>query len=173
MKNLLLKAVMISSLAAVGALAEGGFIGVQGGYDFGNFKAYGGYFYGLKADYSRSDAAKSEEVEQKTHDFVVGGDFTPTISSGLKFVLGAYTGVSVLDIDAKEQTPAYKASVSDSVAGWLLGAKLGLAYEFDANNEVEVGFKASKAWYDGDTSDYLNDIDGTRYGAYAGYSYKF
>ena len=196
MKNFVAKAILVSSLACAFAMAEGGFMGVEGGYNFktdlgdgvhdkapefgvkGGYefdaaRVYGGYFYQLKADKSATEDDITGKFEWKTHDFVVGADYTPQISGSFKLIAGVYTGVSVLDLDMRANSVSESIRVSDTSAGYILGARLGGAYSFDGNNEIEFGFKASKAWYDGDTSDYLDDINGKKYGVYAGYNYKF
>ncbi|MFC2527681.1 MAG: hypothetical protein ACFNVQ_01210 [Campylobacter sp.] len=194
MRNLVARVALLGSLAAVSAMAEGLFIGGEGGYnfknqaagfddgqpqigvkagyDFGTFRAYGGYFYGFKGEDSSSNANSKRKVKWSTHDFVAGADFTPELFGRFKLVLGAYAGLSVLDTEVKiDYSNGGWVRADDTLGGFILGGKIGTAYEFGSNSEIEMGFKASKAWYkDGD---YIEDNDGKKYGVYAGYNYKF
>ena len=194
MRKFVAKALLLSSLVAASAMAEGLFvggeagynfkneaagfddgqpqIGVKAGYDFGMFRAYGGYFYGFKGEDSSSNAYAKKKVKWRTHDFVGGADFTPELFGRFKLVLGAYTGISVLDTEVKiDYRDGSWARADDTLSGFILGGKVGALYEFASNSEIEMGFKASKAWYkDGD---YIEDNDGKKYGVYAGYNYKF
>ena len=194
MRNFVARALLLSSLVAASAMAEGLFvggeagynfkneaagfndgqpqIGVKAGYDFGTFRAYGGYFYGFKGEDSSSNAHTKKKVKWRTHDFVGGADFTPELFSRFKLVLGAYTGISVLNTEVKiDYSNGGWARADDTLGGFILGGKIGALYEVGSNSEIEMGFKASKAWYkDGD---YIEDNDGKKYGVYAGYNYKF
>lgn len=194
MRNFVARALLLSSLVAASAMAEGLFvggeagynfkneaagfndgqpqIGVKAGYDFGTFRAYGGYFYGFKGEDSSSNAHAKKKVKWRTHDFVGGADFTPELFSRFKLVLGAYTGISVLNTEVKiDYRNGSWARADDTLSGFILGGKIGALYEVGSNSEIEMGFKASKAWYkDGD---YIEDNDGKKYGVYAGYNYKF
>ncbi len=194
MRNFVAKALLLSSLVAASAMAEGLFIGgeagynfkneaagfndgqpqigVKAGYDFGTFRAYGGYFYGFKGEDSSSNAHAKKKVKWRTHDLVGGADFTPELFSRFKLVLGAYTGISVLNTEVKiDYRNGSWARADDTLSGFILGGKIGALYEVGSNSEIEMGFKASKAWYkDGD---YIEDNDGKKYGVYAGYNYKF
>ena len=194
MRNFVARALLLSSLVAASAMAEGLFIGgeagynfkneaagfndgqpqigVKAGYDFGTFRAYGGYFYGFRGEDSSSNAHAKKKVKWRTHDFVGGADFTPELFSRFKLVLGAYTGISVLNTEVKiDYRNGSWARADDTLSGFILGGKIGALYEVGSNSEIEMGFKASKAWYkDGD---YIEDNDGKKYGVYAGYNYKF
>ena len=194
MRNFVARALLLSSLVAASAMAEGLFvggeagynfkneaagfndgqpqIGVKAGYDFGTFRAYGGYFYGFKGEDSSSNAHAKKKVKWRTHDFVGGADFTPELFGRFKLVLGAYTGISVLNTEVKiDYSNGSRARADDTLGGFILGGKIGALYEVGSNSEIEMGFKASKAWYkDGD---YIEDNDGKKYGVYAGYNYKF
>ena len=194
MRNFVAKALLLSSLVAASAMAEGLFvggeagynfkneaagfddgqpqIGVKAGYDFGTFRAYGGDFFGFKGEDSSSNAYAKKKVKWRTHDFVGGADFTPELFGRFKLVLGAYAGLSVLDTEVKiDYSNGSWARADDTLGGFILGGKVGALYEFASNSEIEMGFKASKAWYkDGD---YIEDNDGKKYGVYAGYNYKF
>ena len=193
MKNCVLKGFLALSLASSFALAEGGFagveggydfsskltddtgsakdsrpnIGIKGGYDFGVARVYGGYFYHAKAKDSYSNIV---DAKWTNHKFVIGGDYTPTIADNFKLVAGLYTGLSVINFDATANTNAGRLIYDVTKSGWLFGAKLGGEYSFDKNNALEFGLKADKSWYS--SSDYI-DLKTTDVGAYLGYTYKF
>ena len=190
MKNCVLKGVLALSLASSFALAEGGFagveggydfnskltgglkdnrpnIGIKGGYDFDTARVYGGYFYHAKAKDSYSNIV---DAKWTNHKFVIGGDYTPTIADNFKLVAGLYTGLSVINFDATANTNAGRLIYDVTKSGWLFGAKLGGEYSFDKNNALEFGLKADKSWYS--SSDYI-DLKTTDVGADLGYTYKF
>ena len=192
MKNCVLKGVLALSLASSFALAEGGFagveggydfsskltsggsikdnrpnIGIKGGYDFDTARVYGGYFYHAKAKDSYSNIV---DAKWTNHKFVIGGDYTPTIADNFKLVAGLYTGLSVINFDATANTNAGRLIYDVTKSGWLFGAKLGGEYSFDKNNALEFGLKTDKTWY---PSAYNLDFKSTDVGAYLGYTYKF
>jgi putative outer membrane protein len=196
MKNFVLKSVMVLSLASSFALAEGGFVGVEGGYDFssklgsdgenikdnrpnigikGGFdfdvaRVYGGYFYHAKAKDSDTFENADYNAKWTTHKFVVGGDYTPTIANNFKLVAGLYTGVSVINFKFNANSDEGRFVYDTTKSGWLLGAKLGAEYSFDNNNALEFGVKADKSWY---KVDELDKVKATDISAYLGYTYKF
>ena len=193
MKNCVLKGVLALSLASSFALAEGGFagveggydfsskltsggsikdnrpnIGIKGGYDFDTARVYGGYFYHAKAKDSYSNIV---DAKWTNHKFVIGGDYTPTIADNFKLVAGLYTGLSVINFDATANTNAGRLIYDVTKSGWLFGAKLGGEYSFDKNNALEFGIKADRSWYS--TDEDLDNLKSTDIGAYLGYTYKF
>lgn len=193
MKNCVLKGVLALSLASSFALAEGGFagveggydfsskltsggsikdnrpnIGIKGGYDFDTARVYGGYFYHAKAKDSYSNIV---DAKWTNHKFVIGGDYTPTIADNFKLVAGLYTGLSVINFDATANTNAGRLIYDVTKSGWLFGAKLGGEYSFDKNNALEFGIKADRSWYS--TDEDFDNLKSTDIGAYLGYTYKF
>ena len=192
MKNCVLKGVLALSLASSFALAEGGFagveggydfssklnsggsikdnrpnIGIKGGYDFDTARVYGGYFYHAKAKDSYSNIV---DAKWTNHKFVIGGDYTPTIADNFKLVAGLYTGISIIDLNLEARSSAVRATYDLTQAGWLFGARLGAEYSFDEHNALEFGVKADRSWYD---TDEIKNLKSTDIGAYLGYTYKF
>lgn len=200
MKNCVLKSVLALSLASSFALAQGGFvgleggydfsskltddtgsakdsrpnIGIKGGYDFGVARVYGGYFYHTEGKKSNKGSVNgvSGTIDAKwtNHKLVVGGDYTPAITDNFKLIAGLYTGLSVINFDATANTNAGRLIYDVTKSGWLFGAKLGGEYSFDKNNALEFGLKADKSWYHAEEFD---DLKSTDIGAYLGYTYKF
>ncbi|AII14852.1 outer membrane beta-barrel domain protein [Campylobacter iguaniorum] len=201
------KVLLVSALASSAALAEGAFVGLEGGFnqskvsldselsdtfsdpkdgafefglkagqDFGSFRVWGGYSYRTKAseDYSFAGPGGNIDVEMswKSHNFLVGADYTPSITESFKAVLGAYTGLAITKAEIKGNGKVlgydFSENGSETSAGAVVGVRLGGIYEIDKSNEIEFGVK----------SDYTKTgIDGidkaTSYGAYVGYNYKF
>ena len=196
MKNCVLKSVLALSLAGSFALAQGGFVGVEGGYDFSSklkdndglsFKdnrpnlgikggydfdvarVYGAYIYDFKVKKTANDEDKSV-AEWKTHKFIVGADYTPSVAKDLKLVLGGYTGFSKLKINGGDaENPMESASTN----GWILGAKVGAEYSINENNAVEFGLKADRTKYRSIAKYDNAKIKETNVGLYMGYTYKF
>lgn len=56
-------------------------LGVKGGYDFGMFRAYGEYIYKFKAkDDIVDEDGDTVELSWKSHNFLIGGDFTLSLT---------------------------------------------------------------------------------------------
>ena len=140
MKNCVLKSVLALSLASSFALAQGGFVGLEGGYDFSSkitsegeglkdnrpnigikggydfdvARVYGGYFYHTEAKASENDTLNDVDgtvnMKWTTHKFVVGGDYTPTIANNFKLVAGLYTGLSVINYKANFNSNTVRAT---------------------------------------------------------------
>ena len=193
MKNCVLKSVLALSLASSFALAQGGFVGLEGGYDFSSklssdgdsikdnrpnigikggydfdtARVYGGYFYHAKAKDSYSNIV---DAKWTNHKFVIGGDYTPTIADNFKLVAGLYTGISVMNFKSRLNTNVVRASYDVTKSGWLLGTRLGAEYSFDEHNALEFGVKIDRSWYNIDD---IDNVKATDMGAYLGYTYKF
>ena len=200
MKNCVLKSVLALSLASSFALAQGGFVGVEGGYDFSSkltddtgsakdsrpnigikggydfdvARVYGGYFYHTEAKDNKSGAlaniSGNLDTKWTTHKFVIGGDYTPTIANNFKLIAGLYTGVSVINLKSHVKNNKAWATYDLTQSGFLFGTRLGAEYSFDGHNAIEFGVKADRSWYD---ADYAEDLKATDIGAYLGYTYKF
>ena len=199
MKNVVLKVALGLSLASAAALAQGAFVGVEGDYSFGsNMKAksdngtskakkaqpglgikagydfdvarvYGAYIYDFQAKKSLGDE-DGTIIKWKTHKFIVGADYTPSVAKDLKLVLGGYTGFSKLKMDVFD---THDGSEKGNATGWILGAKVGAEYSINENNAVEFGLKADRTDYGKINKFNLVDIKETNIGLYMGYTYKF
>ena len=200
MKNVVLKVALGLSLASAAALAQGAFVGVEGdysfgskltvkgddgskikfkkaqpglglkaGYDFDVARVYGAYIYDFKVKKTANDEDKSV-AEWKTHKFIVGADYTPSIAKDLKLVLGGYTGFSKLKLRGGDaENPMESASTN----GWILGARVGAEYSINENNAVEFGLKADRTDYGKISKFDMVDAKETNVGLYMGYTYKF
>ena len=200
MKNVVLKVALGLSLASAAALAQGAFIGIEGdysfgskltvkgddgskikfkkaqpglglkaGYDFEVARVYGAYIYDFQAKKSLGDE-DGTIIKWKTHKFIVGADYTPSVAKDLKLVLGGYTGFSKLKMDVFD---THDGSEKGNATGWILGAKVGAEYSINENNAVEFGLKADRTDYGKISKFNLVDIKETNLGLYMGYTYKF
>ena len=199
MKNVVLKVALGLSLASAAALAQGAFVGVEGDYSFGsNMKAksdngtskakkaqpglgikagydfdvarvYGAYIYDFQAKKSLGDE-DGTIIKWKTHKFIVGADYTPSVAKDLKLVLGGYTGFSKLKMDVFD---THDGSEKGNATGWILGAKVGAEYSINENNAVEFGIKADRTDYGNISKFDMIDAKETNIGLYMGYTYKF
>jgi len=199
MKNVVLKVVLGLSLASATALAQEAFIGIEGdysfnskltaksdndttkvkkaqpgiglkaGYDFDSFRVYGAYIYDFQAKKSLGDE-DGTVVKWKTHKFIVGADYTPSVAKDLKLVLGGYTGYLKLEMDIFDiHDGSEKANTND----WILGARIGAEYSINENNAVEFGLKADRTKYSSIAKYDNAKIKDTNVGLYLGYTYKF
>jgi putative outer membrane protein len=143
--------------------------GLKAGYDFDSFRVYGAYIYDFQAKKSLGDEGGTV-VKWKTHKFIVGADYTPSVAKDLKLILGGYTGYSKLKMDVFD---THDGSEKANTNGWMLGARIGAEYSINENNAVEFGLKADRtkccsiAKYDN------AKIKETNVGIYMGYTYKF
>ncbi|WP_103636951.1 outer membrane beta-barrel protein [Campylobacter concisus] len=199
MKNVVLKVALGLSLASAAALAQGAFVGVEGdysfnsnltaksdngkskakkaqpglgikaGYDFDVARVYGAYIYDFQAKKSLGNE-DGTIIKWKTHKFIVGADYTPSVAKDLKLVLGGYTGYSKLKMDVFD---IYDGSEKASINGWMLGARIGAEYSINENNAVEFGLKADRTKYSSITKYNNAKIKETNVGLYMGYTYKF
>ena len=173
MKNVVLKVALGLSLASAVALAQGAFVGFEGdysfnsnltaksdngkskakkaqpglgikaGYDFDVARVYGAYIYDFQAKKSLGDE-DGTIIKWKTHKFIVGADYTPSVAKDLKLVLGGYTGFSKLKMDVFD---THDGSEKGNATGWILGARVGAEYSINENNTVEFGLKADRTKY--------------------------
>ena len=199
MKNAVLKVALGLSLASAAALAQGAFVGVEGDYSFGsNMKAksnngttkvkkaqpglgikagygfdvarvYGAYIYDFQAKKSLGDE-DGTVIKWKTHKFIVGADYTPSVAKYLKLILGGYTGYSKLKMDVFD---THDGSEKANTNGWILGARIGAEYSINENNAVEFGIKADRTDYGKISKFDMIDAKETNLGLYMGYTYKF
>lgn len=146
-------------------------LGIKAGNDFDSFRVYVAYAYDLKAKkettlkYDDADEAKAK-LKWTKHSFLIGGDYTPSISNSFKLLAGAYTGVSKLNLEISDETETEK----EKHFGIVVGAKLGGIYDINANNAVEFGYKADYTKYN---KKYDTRLKETNHGLFAGYTYKF
>ena len=144
-------------------------LGIKAGYDFDVARVYGAYIYDFKVKKTANDEDKSV-AEWKTHKFIVGADYTPSVAKDLKLVLGGYTGFSKLKLRGGDaENPMESASTN----GWILGARVGAEYSINENNAVEFGIKADRTDYGKISKFDMIDAKETNVGLYMGYTYKF
>lgn len=149
-------------------------IGLKAGYDFDRYRVYSSYIYDFQASKDMS-YDPDYTVKWLTHKFILGADYTPSITDNFKLAVGPYGGYSRLKVKINDIT-GY--SDKDSKNGWLIGTKIGGIYSFDKNNELEIGFKADRTNYgkmaEFDSEEFNADnVKEINYGLYLGYNYKF
>ena len=194
MKSSFLKASMIACAVCSFAMAEGAFIGYEGGYsfasnvklseandgarlrkgqfnsgvkagyDFDSFRAYGAYFYSFQTKKQVEDDDDRFTVKWKKHSLLAGVDYTPSITENIKLVAGGYTGVSRLAITRDDVNKKFYDT------GFVLGAKFGAEYLLDQNNILEAGIKTDYTFYKADD---VSRVRESNIGLYVGYTYKF
>ncbi|MSN96338.1 outer membrane beta-barrel protein [Campylobacter sp. FMV-PI01] len=155
--------------------------GIKGGYNFGDFRAYGGYEYLFKAKNSKN----GKTSKATTHNLYIGFDYTPEITNDLKAVVGAYTGTSIISDklnndasngggDGVSHSETY--SISYSGTGWLIGTKLGLEYIVADHHGLEFGVKYDYAYFKNHkdkSGNYINSIKNRNLKPYLSYSFYF
>lgn len=155
-------------------------LGIKAGYDFDYYRLWAGYSYQTEASETQTLSNGKDSIDLKfawsAHNFLVGADYTPSITESFKAVVGAYGGLSV--IKAKNQTDGKitfggstytgNGSQSKTDTGAIVGLRLGGIYAVDANDEIEFGLKTDYTKTGNDKAD-----DVTSYGVYVSYNYKF
>ena len=101
-----------------------------------------------------------------SHEFLVGADYTPSLSENFKLTIGPYARLSLLKLTDKDEY----GSESKTENGFIVGGKIGVIYDFDFS-EIEAGLKADKSWHNGDEE--WIDVDKISYGGYLSYNFKF
>lgn len=104
-----------------------------------------------------------------THKFALGVDFTPQIRNSLSIIFGFYGGYAYL-YKPVDINPNYNFS------GILLGGKVGVLYELNEHNEIQLGIKTEWIGFLDPTTDndgYSQRITDKNIGLYVGYNYKF
>ncbi|MEE3744839.1 hypothetical protein [Campylobacter porcelli] len=154
-------------------------LGFKGGYDFDTFRIWGGLSLRTTGSqkYNLSDGVNfiDGEVSWQTYNFLVGINYTPSLSDNFKLSLGAYTGISFVKGEfsgqAQYTSGIYTYTLDNSSTtgtGALIGLKIGGIYEVVKNNEIEFGVKGD---YQTTGIDEFDNI--LNYGIYVGYNYKF
>ena len=138
--------------------------GVKAGYDFDSFRAYGAYFYSFQTKKQIEDDDDRFTVKWKKHSLLAGVDYTPSITKDIKLVAGGYTGVSRLSITRDDVNKKFYDT------GFVLGAKFGAEYLLDQNNILEAGIKTDYTFYKADD---VSRVRESNIGLYVGYTYKF
>ena len=125
--------------------------------------------YNFKVKKTANDEDKSV-AEWKTHTFIVGADYTPSVAKDLKLILGGYTGYSKLKMDVFD---THDGSEKANTNGWILGARIGAEYSINENNAVDFGLKADRTKCCSIVKYDNAKIKETNVGLYLGYTYKF
>ena len=144
-------------------------LGIKAGYDFDVARVYGAYIYDFQAKKSLGDE-DGTIIKWKTHKFIVGADYTPSVAKDLKLVLGGYTGFSKLKMDVFD---THDGSEKGNATGWILGARVGAEYSINENNAVEFSLKADRTKYRSIEKYNNAKTKETNVGLYMGYTYKF
>lgn len=137
-----------------------------------NHRVYGAYGYGSPHKFTDEDGVT---LKMPTHKFLFGYDFTPQIREAWRGVLGFYTGYTF----GKLKAGGKDFSTSANHGGFAYGAKIGLLYEINENNEIEFGtrveqlrFKEKNHYVGKDMTVGVKPTH-TNFGLYMGYAYKF
>lgn len=181
MKNSFLKLGVSLIAASSFALADGVFVGFEGGYDFNsklklldesvkdsrpNLGLKAGYDFGIArayVSYIYAIEAKKDGVKWKNQKFLINGDFTPEITRDIKLIVGVFGGSSAI----KAKTGDWSSDAKDA----LIGARLGAEYSIDKSSAVEFGIRTDYTEYNVEKSD--KKVKDTNTGFYLGYNYKF
>ena len=195
MKSSFLKASMIACAVCSFAMAEGAFIGYEGGYsfasnvklseandgarlrkgqfnsgvkagyDFDSFRAYGAYFYSFQT---------KKQINNDTDDKFNVKWKKHSLLAGVDYTPSITKDIKLV---AGGYTGVSRLSITrDDVnkkfydTGFVLGAKFGAEYLLDQNNILEAGIKTDYTFYKADD---VSRVRESNIGLYVGYTYKF
>ena len=195
MKSSFLKASMIACAVCSFAMAEGAFIGYEGGYsfasnvklseandgarlrkgqfnsgvkagyDFDSFRAYGAYFYSFQT---------KKQINNDTDDKFNVKWKKHSLLAGVDYTPSITKDIKLV---AGGYTGVSRLSITrDDVnkkfydTGFVLGAKFGAEYLLDQNNILEAGMKTDYTFYKADD---VSRVRESNIGLYVGYTYKF
>ncbi len=121
------------------------------------------------------------KLNNTSTDLLLGYDFSPSISDGIKGLLGVYAGYSSLSIDGKmdnQYTGGDRDIVSykERFSGFAYGVKAGFIFDINENNEIDLSLRYTQRDY----SEKGIPLDpdkikptSSETGLYIGYAYKF
>ena len=195
MKSSFLKASIIACAVCSFAMAEGAFIGYEGGYsfasnvklseandgarlrkgqfnsgvkagyDFDSFRAYGAYFYSFQT---------KKQINNDTDDKFNVKWKKHSLLAGVDYTPSITKDIKLV---AGGYTGVSRLSITrDDVnkkfydTGFVLGAKFGAEYLLDQNNILEAGIKTDYTFYKADD---VSRVRESNIGLYVGYTYKF
>lgn len=102
--------------------------------------------------------------------YILGYDFTPSITDSFRGVLGLYAGYTTL----KAKYNFFGVTENINYGGVVCGAKVGAMYEINANNEFELGLKYEGMNLENTTTlAFKSEVKPTNLHLYVGYAYRF
>lgn len=142
-------------------------LGAKLGYRFTeNHRMY----FNIGSDMGLSIPDDGGDVDISTMRYILGYDFTPSITDSFRGVLGLYAGYTTL----KTKFNFLGATENINYGGVVGGVKVGAMYEINANNELELGLKYEGMNLENTTELALkSEPKPTNLHLYVGYAYRF
>lgn len=142
-------------------------LGAKLGYRFTeNHRMY----FNIGSDMGLSISGNGGDADISTMRYILGYDFTPSITDSFRGVLGLYAGYTTL----KEKLNFFGGTENINYGGVVCGAKVGAMYEINANNELELGLKYEGMNLENTTKlSFKSEVQPTNLHLYVGYAYRF
>lgn len=128
-----------------------GLIGLKLGYDFGLVRTYAGYYFICKKIDAKIETDGHGDLSFKHKKYILGIDFTPSITDNIKLVVGGYGGLEQMTYKANGKFSggyiSEKSNLNSTVVGGKVGSIVSSAiFNPNLNNaELEFGIKGDYA----------------------------
>ena len=135
-----------------------------------------------KITITASGASLSEnyDVQNSTTDILVGYDFTPSLTDGIRGLFGVYVGHSSLKTELEQKGDLFLGGEShkQNFSGFAYGVKAGTIFDINENNEIDLSLRYTQRTYSEkafDPDDPTSKVkpETSDVGIYIGYAYKF
>lgn len=120
------------------------------------------------------------DVQNSTTDILVGYDFTPSLTDGIRGLFGVYVGHSSLktELEQKGDYFAVNESAKQNFSGFAYGVKAGTIFDINENNEIDLSLRYTQRTYSEKAFEPDNPASKVKpetsdVGIYIGYAYKF
>ena len=120
------------------------------------------------------------DVQNSTTDILVGYDFTPSLTDGIRGLFGVYVGHSSLKTELEQKGDLFLGgeSTKQNFSGFAYGVKAGTIFDINENNEIDLSLRYTQRTYSEkvlDSDDPTSKVkpETSDVGIYIGYAYKF
>lgn len=124
--------------------------------------------------------SENYDVQNSTTDILVGYDFTPSLTDGIRGLFGVYVGHSSLktEVEQKDDLSLVGESHKQNFSGFAYGVKAGTIFDINENNEIDLSLRYTQRTYSEkafDPDDPTSKVkpETSDVGIYIGYAYKF
>lgn len=123
--------------------------------------------------------SQNYDVQNSTTDILVGYDFTPSLTDGIRGLFGVYVGHSSLKTEVEQKGDLFfDASAKQNFSGFAYGVKAGTIFDINENNEIDLSLRYTQRTYSEKAFEPDNPASKVKpetsdVGIYIGYAYKF
>ena len=123
--------------------------------------------------------SENYDVQNSTTDILVGYDFTPSLTDGIRGLFGVYVGHSSLKTEVEQKGDLFvDESAKQNFSGFAYGVKAGTIFDINENNEIDLSLRYTQRTYSEKAFEPDNPASKVKpetsdVGIYIGYAYKF